>query len=241
MPQAKSLRLIFCPVTKMVTDCDRDALVLIDGYNLYHSLLEIEEDKGHKVRWLDVRRLSELLLNRMYPPKCVFPRILFFTAYSSHSGGAHVKRQKEYHQCLKRLGVKIVTDGTWAKKDVPIGHHYKDVPWFLRKYLMRKFRTLPTHVEKGTDVSLAAHLMHLGPKAKWVCVMSGDSDLMPAIRLFEEVHPQVNLCLARPYKRDNRQMTAKVVTNISPEDCLACLLPNPASTGKRDITKPLHW
>ena len=61
----------------MVTECKSESLVLIDGYNLYHSLLAIEEDHGHKVRWLDVRKLSELLINRIFPPKCEFPHILF--------------------------------------------------------------------------------------------------------------------------------------------------------------------
>src|SRR5258708_2010325 len=225
----------------MITECTRESVVLIDGYNLYHSLLAIEEHAGHKVRWLDVRKLSELLLNRLFPPKCPYPNILFFTAYSSHKGADHVDRQKSYHQCLKRMGVKVVTDGNWAKKDVPIGHHFKDVPWIIRGYLMRKFKTLPTHVEKGTDVSLAAHLMHLGPKAKWVCIISGDADLMPAINLFSEAYPHVDLGIARPFKRETRKMHMKNCTNISPEDCLACLLPNPAPTKKREVHKPAHW
>ncbi len=188
----------------MITECTRESVVLIDGYNLYHSLLAIEEHAGHKVRWLDVRKLSELLLNRLFPPKCPYPNILFFTAYSSHKGADHVDRQKSYHQCLKRMGVKVVTDGNWAKKDVPIG-------------------------------------MHLGPKAKWVCIISGDADLMPAINLFSEAYPHVDLGIARPFKRETRKMHMKNCTNISPEDCLACLLPNPAPTKKRDVHKPAHW
>jgi uncharacterized LabA/DUF88 family protein len=225
----------------MVTECSRESLVLIDGYNLYHSLLEIEADKGHKVRWLDIRKLSERLLNRLFPPKCPYPHILFFTAYSIHKGEDHVERQKAYHQCLKRMGIKIVTDGVWAKKDVSLAHHFKDAPAILRPYLSRKFQTIVTHVEKGTDVSLAAHLMHLGPKAKWVCIISGDADLIPAIDLFKKTSPSVQLGLARPYKRETRKMNMSHCTNISPEDCLACLLPNPAPSKKRDIAKPEHW
>lgn len=80
----------------MVAKCKREALVLVDGYNLYHSLRAIEKDTGHKVRWMDVRKLSELLLNRMFPPKCPYPHILFFTAYSEHNGQDHVERQKAY-------------------------------------------------------------------------------------------------------------------------------------------------
>lgn len=225
----------------MVTDCTRDALVLIDGYNLYHSLREIEDDKGFKVRWLDIRKLSELVLSRLFPPKCPYPRILFFTAYSVHKGEEHLNRQKAYHQCLKRLQVKVVTDGTWARKDVPMGHHFEDEFWPVKGYLQRKYASVTTHVEKGTDVSLAAHLMHLGPKAKWVCVVTGDADLIPAIKLFSEAHPEVNLGIARPYKRANRQFNFKCCTDITPEDCLACLLPNPAPTRKRKVFKPEHW
>jgi len=225
----------------MITDCKRESLVLIDGFNLYHSLLEIEADKGYKVRWLDIRKLSEMLLNRIFPPKCPYPHILFFTAYATHKPDDHVERQKAYHQVLKRMGISVVVDGVWTKKDIPMAHHFKTSPWFLRKFLMRKFKTVQTHVEKGTDVSLAAHLMLLGPKAKWICVISGDGDLMPAINLFRTANPTVKFGLARPYKRETRKMNIDNCTNISPEDCLACLLPNPAPSKKRDVSKPSHW
>jgi uncharacterized LabA/DUF88 family protein len=240
MPQIKSLRLIFFQ-QQMVTECTRESLVLIDGYNLYHSLLEIEKDTGQKVRWLDVRKLSELLLNRLFPPSCPYPTILFFTAYSDHKGEEHVKRQKSYHQCLKKLGVKIVADGAWRSKDVPMAHHFARDFWPLSVYLKNKYRSIQTHVEKGTDVSIAAHLMHLGPRAKWVCLVTGDSDLLPAINLFRKTNPGVKLGLARPYKRDNRQMSIPICTNISPVDCMSCLLPNPARSAKRSAAKPEHW
>ena len=113
--------------------------------------------------------------------------------------------------------------------------------WPIRAYLRKKFRTLPTHVEKGTDVSLAAHLMHLGPKASTVCVISGDADLLPAINLFRAAYPEIRLGLARPYGRETRKMNMKNCTNISAEDCLACQLPNPAPSKKRMVTKPDHW
>ena len=57
MPQASNLRLIFCPKT-MVTKSKSDALVLIDGYNLYHSLEKMERVEGAKVKWFDVRKLK---------------------------------------------------------------------------------------------------------------------------------------------------------------------------------------
>jgi hypothetical protein len=108
-------------------------------------------------------------------------------------------------------------------------------------YLRRKFGIAPTPLDKGTDVSLAAHLIHLGSKAKWVCVISGDGDPMPAINLFREVNPSVKFEVARPYRRDTKKMHPENCTNISPEDYLACLLPNPAATKKRKISKPDHW
>ena len=225
----------------MVTSCKSESLVLIDGYNLYHSLLAIEEETGQKVRWLDVRKLSELLLNRIFPPKCPFPHILFFTAHCKHKGEAHVERQKDYHLCLKRKNISVVVDGTWAKKDVVMAHHFNNEIWPLKPYLKKKYKMAPTHIEKGTDVSMAAHLMHLGPMAKWVCVISGDADLMPAIELFGAVYPKINFGLARPFGRETRKMNMKNCTNISPEDCISCLLPDPAPSKKRNIPKPKHW
>jgi len=225
----------------MGTVCNSEALVLVDGYNLYHSLLEIEKNLGHKVRWLDVKKLSEIILERLFPNQCPYPHVFFSTAYSNHKSNSHIERQKAYHQCLKRRGVTIVTDGEWTKKDVDLKHHIKNAPWWIRWYLMKRFRNFQTYVEKGTDVSLASHFMHMGPKAKWVCIISGDADLMPAINLFQDENPSVQFGLARPFKRETRKMNIKNCTNISPEDCLAALLPNPAPTKKRSVTKPEHW
>ncbi len=226
----------------MATVCKSDALVLIDGYNLYHSLLEIETDHGLKVRWLDVKKLSELLLNRLFPGQnCPYPHVFFFTAYSTHKSPEHVKRQKEYHQCLKRRGVKVVVDGEWTQKDINLKHHIKTLPWVLRWYIGRRFKNLKVPTEKGTDVSLAAHLMLLGPKAKWVCVISGDADQVPAMNLFCAEYPAVQFGVARPYKRETKKLNYKNCTNISAQDCAASLLPDPAPTTKRLIKKPDHW
>jgi hypothetical protein len=225
----------------MVVHCKRESLVLVDGYNLYHSLRAIEKDTGSKVRWMDVRKLSELLINRLFPPSVPFPHILFFTAYSEHNGEEHVARQKAYHQCLKRLGIEIVCDGSWAQKEVPIAHHYDSLWQPFRWFLKKKYGMFSTPVEKGTDISIAAHLMHLGPQAKWVCLISGDSDLVPAVNLFAATHPTVKFGVARPYKRENRKLNPPHCTNISVEDCKNCLLPNPASTKKREVKKPEHW
>lgn len=225
----------------MIVKCKRESLVLVDGYNLYHSLRAIEKDTGHKVRWMDVRKLSELLINRIFPPKVPFPHILFFTAYAEHNGGQHVARQKEYHKCLKRLGVEIVCDGTWAQKEVPIAHHFDSLLWPLKQFMKKRYGMFSTPVEKGTDISIAAHLMHLGPQAKWVCLISGDSDLVPAVKLFRTAYPAVNFGIARPYKRENRKLNVPDCTNISVEDCLKCLLPNPAPTKKSSVKKPAHW
>ena len=242
MPQAKSLRLIFCPNPVMVTELTSDCLVLIDGFNLYHSLREIEKDTGHKVRWLDVRALSQLLIKRLFPNEaCPYPQNLLFTAHARHEDDGHQNRQREYYQCLKRLRISIVDDGEWASKTVDLRHHFKDAPESLRSQVLDGYRLVEGHQEKGTDVSIAAHLMHLGPRAKWVCLISGDADLLPALRLFEAVNPGVSVGVARPYGRENRKFKNYHCTDISPQDCLACLLPDPAPTKKRTVRKPPHW
>ena len=226
----------------MVVKCKCESLVLIDGYNLYHSLREIEKDLGHKVRWLDIRKLAEMVLNRIFPPSCPFPHVLFFTAYSHHNGAEHVARQKDYHRCIKRKNVTVVTDGDWAKKDVSLVHHFSAVARQIPAEISHLTEMASTNVEKGTDVSLAAHLMHLGPQAKWVCVISGDMDLLPAINLFKEVNPEVKFALARPYKRVNKKMNMDNTTDITVSDCLKCLLPKTARTKNgADVSKPAHW
>ena len=215
---------------------------MVDGFNLYHSLREIEKETGNKVRWLDLRALCLRIVRRLFPADtCPYPCVLLFTAHRVYEDAGHQKRQLEYYQCLKRLGVKVVDDGEWASRTIDLRRHFKAAPWFIRYYLVRRFGTFQTHQEKGTDVSIAAHLMHLGRAARWVCIVSGDADLIPALDLFRATSPGVKLGVARPFGRGNRKLNHLNCTDLMVEDCVACQLPNPAPSKKRLIYRPPHW
>lgn len=151
--------------------------VYIDGFNLYYGCL-----KGTPYRWLDVRKLCELLL-----PKHQIHRIRYFTAMvtARPQDPSQPVRQDTYLRALQ----------TQPDVTVHLGH-----------YLCRPTRmplTTPPpggpatvsvlkSEEKGTDVNIATYLLLDGFEKDYeqAVVISNDSDLKTPI---EMVRTKLNL------------------------------------------------
>ena len=56
---------------------------LVDGFNLYHSLREVERGHGHSLRWLDLNALCSSLLHAV-PGRCEVAGIVYFSAMARH-------------------------------------------------------------------------------------------------------------------------------------------------------------
>jgi hypothetical protein len=52
---------------------------LVDGFNLYHSLREVERSRGHSLRWLDLAALCSSLLHAV-PGRSELAGIVYFSA-----------------------------------------------------------------------------------------------------------------------------------------------------------------
>lgn len=148
--------------------------VYVDGFNLYYRKL-----KGTPYKWLNIRRLAELLL-----PQNAVDKIYYFTAKITARPGdpGQPQRQQTYLRALATVGVEFVF-GTFQTKsrqrpllnDLVIGKGKiaAGTPvWILETE------------EKGSDVNLATLL--LGNAAARRCdmsvVVSNDSDLELTIR-----------------------------------------------------------
>lgn len=140
--------------------------VYVDGFNLYYRRL-----KGTAYRWLDVRKMCELLLSRQLQD------IHYFTARVKPrpSNPQVAQRQQAYLRALETVGVKIHY-GTFQRRprwahlvNPPAGGPPKVEIW----------RT----DEKGSDVNLATKLLVDGFQAKYdaAVVVSNDSDLRAPI------------------------------------------------------------
>lgn len=70
------------------------------------------------------------------------------------------------------------------------------------------------HEEKETDVALSLKLLELfvSDACDTVVLMTGDTDVAPAIRLAQRLYPNKRVLFAFPYNRKNKEL-AKLAPN----------------------------
>lgn len=149
----------------------------IDGFNLYHALKENRQFRFYK--WLDLRQLAQTFIKKTEQLIDVF----YFTAYTTWNPGK-VERHTVYVKALEARGVKVVL-GAFREKEVHCP--------FCHKVSLRP-------VEKETDVNIAIKLFQeaiLGNYDK-AFIISGDSDLLPAIRAVKQIFPTKQIGVVIP-------------------------------------------
>lgn len=203
---------------------------VIDGFNVYHSLKEaghvLDKKNGSTgcrgTRWLDLNRLcSEFIKNRL--PGATIEHIQYFSAHATHlqtRKPTTVARHATYISALECTGVEPV-----------LGKFKKSRNGFE---------------EKETDVAIAVHLMAALAldKCDTVVIVSGDTDLAPAIRVAKATFPTKKIGVLFPYRRHNRELEqlADKHMKASPGLYLACQLPNPVTSSSGSIfAKPATW
>jgi len=163
---------------------------LIDGFNLYHSVREAARALGGSgTKWLDIRSLCPSYLH-IVGSGAEVAEIHYFSALATHLEAANpdvTTRHRSFIQCLKATGV-IVELARFNKKTLRCEHCGG---------------TLVRREEKETDVAIAARLIELlvSDHADSVILMSGDTDLAPAVRLAKQLFPEKTIGFAFPYGR----------------------------------------
>ena len=167
---------------------------LIDGFNLYHSVKQAEDDGAGSTRWLDARAL---LTNYLYlfGRDATLQDVYYFSALAHHIEAFKpdvVTRHRTFIQALESSGVRVE----------------------LGRFKPKKMRCetcgtrLKRHEEKETDVAIAVKMMelcHLGAADRLVLV-TGDTDLAPAVRTVQRLFPAINVVFAFPYRRKNLEL-----------------------------------
>lgn len=160
------------------------AIVYVDGFNLYHRALH-----GTSHKWLDLVRMSELLLHDFDIAK-----VRYFTA--------SIKHQPHDPQAPQRQQAYIRALRTDPRIDVHLGTFRIDRRYMPLHPLELDPNGLPVTVrvrkteEKGSDVNLATHLLLDGFRraAHAFVVVSNDSDLAEPMRvLIQEFQRTVGL------------------------------------------------
>lgn len=218
--------------------------VYVDGFNLYNGALR---KTSHK--WLDLVALSQRLLQ----PTDLVQQVKFFTAQVERRPTSPDQQitQRLYWRALRASGNVEIVEGQFKgrHKYLPLSTSYRQLesdeaaginvvghaPQMAEVYKCE---------EKGTDVNLAAHLVHDAhlQRFEFALVISNDSDLATSIRLVtKEVglpvgvySPQRNASLrelqvaATFYRKMNRKYLALSQLPLSLSDANG-LIQKPAS------------
>ena len=151
------------------------AAVYVDGFNLFRRALQGRRDR----KWLDLELLCERLL-----PTFDVGQIRYFTARVRHVEGNDPHAPQNQEQYLRALG-------TLPSVSTHFGTFRADKRWMALSPLELDDAGEPRRVrvrkieEKGTDVSLAAHMVcdAMTGLADAYFLLSNDSDFTEALRL----------------------------------------------------------
>ncbi|PIQ60301.1 MAG: hypothetical protein COV99_11795 [Bacteroidetes bacterium CG12_big_fil_rev_8_21_14_0_65_60_17] len=203
--------------------------VYIDGFNLYYGAL-----RKTAYKWLDVRRMCEKIL-----PRNQIAQIKYFTARVSPQTGdrSQAIRQDLYLRAL----------GTVPGVSIHYGH-------FLVHNVHRRLANPPPGTnpyveivkieEKGSDVNLAAHLLHDGHQGLYdaAVVVSNDSDLVtPILMVKQDLGFPVGVL--NPHRRTANAIrdSASFIRPIRTGVLADSQLPATLADGSGTITRPHVW
>jgi uncharacterized LabA/DUF88 family protein len=218
---------------------------LIDGFNLYHSVVDLHRDQGLRVKWLDIHALCSSYL-QLISRDATIAEIYYFSAFADHLDDANViKRHQDYIECLKSTGI-IPEMGRFKPKEVTCPFHNELVQSNPTNIICPIAGKFTKHEEKETDIAIAARLFEIMSKDKCdtAVLVTGDTDLAPAVRTCKELFPAKVMLFAFPYRRHNHELKVLLPDSfkIHAGNYARHLFPNPVILPDgTEIYKPASW
>ena len=207
-------------------------IFLIDGFNIYHSTLDLKRYHGISVKWLDLASLCKSYIS-LFGKGANIESIYYFSAIADYLSSVNPKkidRHRKYIQCLKSTGIRVEL-ARFKEKEV----------------FCQNCRTWTlTHEEKETDVALAVKVVEIfhNDECDTVVIVTGDTDLSPAIRKCTELFSDKKIVFCFPFRRKNKEL-AKIAPgsfSIGKKQYIKHQLPNPVRLGDgKEIFKPTSW
>jgi len=165
-------------------------MAYIDGYNLYHGLVDLAEGpygkpnpKLNYLKWLDLRSLIQAFTSKS---KEELVKIYYFSAYATWKPDA-LSRHRAYVAALESTGITVVMGS------------------FKKKLAVCKACNVQysKHEEKETDVNIALKLLRDAMEKSFdkAIIVTGDSDIKPAIREVKEYDPNLTIAALLPNSR----------------------------------------
>jgi hypothetical protein len=157
------------------------AMAYIDGFSLYFGLKEMGWSRYY---WLNVKALCE---NFAKPPRCRLEGVKYFTSRIK-GGPSKAARQDAFIRALKTVpGIEI----KWGK-------------YGTKGYKCKKCQyDGELHAEKMTDVYIASEMIIDASHNNYdiAYLISGDKDLVPAIKTIKDIFPARYIVLIPPPMR----------------------------------------
>lgn len=178
---------------------------IVDGFNMYHSVEEASRQLGlgsRGTKWLDLRSLCASYLH-VLGGGAQIQTIYYFSALAKHLEAAKpdvTLRHQTYVRALESTGV-IVQLSRFKAKDVRCprcgAHNVR-------------------HEEKETDVALASKLFEVFARDQCdtVVIVTGDTDIAPAVRTASALYPAKSIVFAFPFARKNKELAQLVKTSF---------------------------
>lgn len=163
-------------------------VVFIDGFNLYHALNDHLQYRKYK--WLNLKRLASLYVHR----PDTLEQVLYFTTLATWDAGK-VSRHKTYIRALENEGVTVVY-GEFKRK---------------QKHCRFCNRDFWSFEEKQTDVNIALYLFQLAVADRYekAVIISGDTDLIPAVKAVHATFPGKQIGVVIPIGRASEDFKAQ--------------------------------
>jgi len=206
--------------------------VYVDGFNLYYRALRKSQNK-----WLNPVALSARLLD----PTDSVDAVRYFTARVSprSTDPDAPRRQQLYFSALCSLPQVSIHYGRFLRKT-------KWRPIVNPDWNPHVNIEVHDTEEKGSDVSLASHLLHDGWLGRYdaALVLSQDSDLLEPLRMVSQDLGKIVGLVWLDGSKPNRKMVAATsfVRHATQADFAAAQFPNPVvkANGQR-VSKPSSW
>lgn len=186
-------------------------IVYIDGFNLYYGAV-----KGTPYKWLDLQKFFQLI--RQHDDIQV---IRYFTAWVM---GPTLPNQQAFLSALEKRPLVNIVLGNFKQKRIKCTYQQCTMPKFPERFFDR-------YEEKSTDVNIAVYM--LDDAYRDACdnfvLVSGDSDLVPAVTMIRNRFPQKKIIVYVPAQNPKRGAAVQLRSvahahKLLPLNCL--LMPN---------------
>lgn len=214
---------------------------LIDGFNLYHSTKTAGIRTGSSTKWLDIRAMCASYLNAI-SRDAYLHRVYYFSALATHLEAidpGKVQRHREFIECLEDTGVVVQLGKFKRKRDF-------SCPSCGNRNCGHCGGRLKRHEEKETDVAIATKMLELffTNACDTLVIVTGDTDLAPAVQTAQRLFPAKDIRFALPYERHNKllRQIAPASFRIGKDGYTKHQFPDPfVLKSGRQIHKPSSW